>query len=265
MNDNLEALANMVYSGRGIIVGMTPNGNSFVGYSLTGRSPSSQARELVETESGIVRTSVTDEEQLRKGNPALLLYPAIIPVNSKAIIAGNGVQTELLYREVSKPPYSQIMLADIDIDPERFLIKSFSASEPRFDAKTDSWIDIASYEPDDPNFTPRINGLIIGIKACLNIICKDSSNRSDSKYFPMNLKPGEGHLITTYAGGNEDPLKPFEGKPLEVGIESTTPEDLVESIYDAIHEFRVSAAVSMFNPTTKTFDTKIINRSERGN
>src|SRR3989344_6319391 len=102
MKDDFSSLEKMLYPGRGIIVGLTPSENPFIGYFLTGRSKSSQARKLVYSESvypektGIVRTEATDKEQLEKGNPSLLLYPALVSVRD-IIIASNGIQTELIY------------------------------------------------------------------------------------------------------------------------------------------------------------------------
>ena len=65
MADDFSKLKEMKYSGRGITIGMTSEGNPFVGYTLTGRSPSSQARKLVYDKSlSTIRTDVTDQEQL---------------------------------------------------------------------------------------------------------------------------------------------------------------------------------------------------------
>ena len=65
MIDDFLKLKEMKYSGRGITIGMTLEGNPFIGYTLTGRSPSSQARKLVYDESlSTIRTDVTDPEQV---------------------------------------------------------------------------------------------------------------------------------------------------------------------------------------------------------
>jgi hypothetical protein len=116
MADDFSSLKEMIYSGRGIVVGTTPSGVHFVGYTLTGRSPPSQARELLQGQNtGVIRTSMIEDDKrlysmfhldtsgqlsdlkrdLAKGSPALIYYPAIIPVNSNSIAVSNGIQTEL--------------------------------------------------------------------------------------------------------------------------------------------------------------------------
>ena len=121
--DDFRALEEMIYSGRGITVGQTPSGNSFIGYSLTGRSPFSQARELISCEgTGVIRTraitelgrlksmfNIEDEAQLKElqkklqeGSPALTIYPAIVPVGRDTLVASNGGQTKLLYSQAKE-------------------------------------------------------------------------------------------------------------------------------------------------------------------
>ena len=94
VGDDFSALKEMTYSGRAITIGMTLDENPFVGYTLTGRHPSSQARRLV-YENDSIRIDVTDTEQLEKGNPSLLVYPAMVHVGNR-IVASNGVHTNLI-------------------------------------------------------------------------------------------------------------------------------------------------------------------------
>jgi len=97
MNDDFSALRNMKYSGRGIMIGLTLDEKPFIGYSLTGRSPPSQARKLeYDPNQKIISTQVTDKEQLAKGNAALLIYQAVAFVGNGLMIASNGRQTRLL-------------------------------------------------------------------------------------------------------------------------------------------------------------------------
>ena len=285
MKDDLSALANMVYSGRGIIVGQTPAGNNFIGYSLTGRSPSSQARELVVGEhSKTIRTSVTDPEQLEKGSPALLLYPALAAPTNDALIASNGAQTKLVFSAIMGPGLEsghQLLSAEISLET------AFEHPHWEYDKKADAWIDITAYEPDNPNFTPRISACIQGPSAAMHIVRRSKDGKREPEIHKVELEPGKGKLITTYSGGNEKPLAPFTGKPLDVVIESNTAEGIAESIYAAIQggqnpedNYRVAAAV-MLEYRDKPADwaavlhgdktleeamikTAIINRSERG-
>ena len=75
----MEIVKSMVYPGRIIIIGTAPAGQRVVLYSITGRSPSSQARRLeIDKQAGSIFVKPTDEETLKTGNPDLLVYPAVI-------------------------------------------------------------------------------------------------------------------------------------------------------------------------------------------
>jgi len=282
MADDFSALENMIYSGRGITVGLTPKGNAFIGYSLTGRSPPSQARELLAgKESGTVRTSViTEEDRLRKmfninddeqlaklkadlegGSPALLLYPALTYVHQN-IVASNGAQTKLLYSTVCHKR---------DGAPQGIMLDAVHQPVFEYDQKDDQWIDITTYEPDAPNSTPRISACLAGRYAALHIVRKGDKGQKEAEIIPFEPSNGGGKLITTYAGGNEKPLAPFKGAPLDVGISSETPQDIAESIYAAIHggqkegdNYRVAAAVLMRDSKVGGVTIAIINRIDRG-
>jgi IMP cyclohydrolase len=272
MKDDLSALAEMKYSGRGIIAGMTPDGNEFLAYSLTGRSPPSQARKLVEGEkTRTIRTEVTDKKVLEEGNPALLLYPALVHVDGKVLIASNGAQTKLVYSAARD--FSSFG-GDAKLSAQDILHRGLLNPVFEYDARTDTWIDITSYEPDPPNNTPRISVCVLDGKAAFHIVFCDNDGIRNSVLNSLALEPGKGHLITTYKGGNEKPLLPFEvpdsfskRSPLEVSVSSTTPDEIAQSVYDAARgadNFRVAAAVMMLNKRTGTIDTKILNRHELG-
>jgi IMP cyclohydrolase len=269
MADDFSSLENMIYSGRGIVAGMTPSGNWFVGYSLTGRSPPSQARELVEgKETGTIRTNVTDKEQLEKGSPALLLYPAIVPVEDR-IIASNGAQTKLIYSVIRNENFTP----GVDLTrlpPLAILKEAFKEPFWEYDEKDDRWIDITTYEPDAPNNTPRISACVIDKIAAFDIVYRGENGEKSRITREVHLEPGKGKLITTYKGGNEKPLLPFVGEPLDVAMTSTTSDNIAESIYEAIRggaepgeNYRVSAAVMLCKPSGNIYTT-IINRSQRG-
>lgn len=274
MTDGLKALADMGYSGRAFILGKTLNGNPFAAYSLTGRSDGSQARLFVSGDkTGVIRTEVTDKKELENPdfNPALLLYPALILADN-TIIVGNGIQTELVYSALCSSPQIEEILRSGDPDPAPFLKNAFRKPSFRYDQKNDVWIDITTYEPDDPHYTPRITGLVIGDKAAMYIVRRDSLGNPDVRIHSFDLIPGEGKLITTYSGGNESPLAPFVGNPLDVTISSETAEDIAESVYAAIEggdepgkNFRVAAATMLIDRQTD-LETRMcmIDRFTRG-
>ncbi|MEK6945652.1 MAG: IMP cyclohydrolase [Nanoarchaeota archaeon] len=246
MKDDFSALERMTYSGRGIVMGMTPNHNTFVGYTLTGRSASSQARKLVYDEkNSVVRTEVTDKEQLEKGSPALLLYPAIVFTNDK-IAASNGAQTNLMYTKLI------VKQKDYEFNPGHALGKIFSQSSFVYDSKL-GWIDLARHEPDSPNFTPRISAYYE--KDGGWAYHKASKGLGGSyTHFGIDVSPGKSKLITTYKGGNENPLLPSGRDLLNVGISSETAKEIADSLYKAIshgatpqENYAVSAAVVLLN------------------
>lgn len=269
MTDGLSALEDMIYSGRGIIVGMTPEWSPFMAYSLTGRSPPSQARELLEGENTrTIRTSVTNKEELEKGSPALLLYPVIAHLDG-VMLASNGAQTKLLYSAAMKNRNELGIQGSVVL--QAIMKDAFKEPFWEYDQKDDRWIDITTYEPDAPNSTPRISACMNETSAFMHIIkCGENGKKEETLHKIASLEPGKGTLITTYKGGNEKPLAPFTGLPLDIAINSNTAEGIVESVYSAIYgganpedNYRVAAAVMMLNKETKDISTKIINRSQR--
>ncbi len=262
MANNFSALGKMIYSGRGITIGMTQNGNSFIGYTLTGRSPSSQARKLVYDEGNqVVRIEVTDPEQLRKGNTALLVYPAIAHLDGR-LIASNGIQTELIYTTAKGSGFT---------NPLDILQSAMSRESPRYDPQN-GWLDITSFEPDKPNFTPRISGFLNneGIGA-LHIV-RNYKGRKEPELFPGRITKGEAATITTYKGGNENPLLPFEGNLLVGTVDSNESNVICWDLYNAIGApnpldgnkvYRVAAAVMMMKKSGG-LEAFTVNRDEVG-
>lgn len=260
MKDDFSALENMLYIGRGILIGMTPSGKPFVGYSLTGRSPSSQARILVqEKRTRIIRTDVTDRKRLEEGSPALLLYPAIIPYK-EVIIAGNGAHTKLIYSSL----INNIKNSD-SINPINLLEDAFKKPFFEYDEKEDRWIDLTSYEPDFPNNTPRISACLANDHGAMQIVRCNEKGEKEREVHEFNLKSGFCKIITTYSGMSEKILKPFTGEPLNANISSERVEEIAENLYASIrgkseHDYRVAVAVMM----KENFEAKIINRIDRG-
>lgn len=247
--DDFRALEKMVYSGRGIVVGMTLKENPFIGYTLTGRSKSSQARELVyDEEEGVVRTAVTDPNELKKGNPLLLIYPALA-YTSGALYASNGTHTNLMLEHSQQDPHFN--LANLFSDPT-----------------VRDGVDLTTYEPDAPHYTPRISGRTSLTVGELYAVRRDEHGLPRRTWESFALSRGKGKLITTYKGGNEHPLLPFDGRALDVVVDSLTSKKLCENFYRAIgpkdgNNYRVAAAVMMLRPDG--LSVTVINQEGRGN
>jgi len=243
MEKGLESLEAMEYPGRIIIIGKDKPGKSVVvTYAITGRSLSSQARKLI-IEKEAVWTKPTAEITLQKGNIDLLVYPAICV--EKGIAISNGKQTEDIRKNLSQSK-----------SPREILLSSL-----------EHW----NYEPDEPNFTPRISGCILSPeKAALSIIKRGSDGSSIKSIFDFPLLSGQGKMITTYNGENREPLPSFRGAPMDVGIEGQKAERVAEAVYQALNpkkqgkDFRVAVACLFSrNLGTNEFEAYIINTYER--
>lgn len=243
LSKGLESLSAMEYPGRVIIIGKDRKGESnVVIYAITGRSSSSQARKL-EIDRGVAWTKPTDEATFKGENIDLLIYPAIYV--HRGIAVSNGKQTEDIVEHLSQ---SQ--------NPVEILRSSLK-----------KW----DYEPDAPNFTPRICGCILPQQnAALSIIKRASDGASVKDFFDIPLTPGKGKMITTYTGENINPLPAFRGEPLDVELDATNSEEMAEVIFQALapirqgKDYRVAVAcIFSRNLVENEFKAHIINRHER--
>ncbi len=238
MESEFENLAKMEYPGRVIVIGTSPKGDGIVMYAITGRSPSSQARMLeIDTGKNQILVKPTDEETLKSGDPDLLIYPAIII--GEGIAVSNGKQTadiNPLFREKK--------------NPTELLASALS-----------SW----AYEPDEPNYTPRISGCLFN-GATLSIIKRADDGSSMRNYFEIPLIPGRGKMIATYTGINENPLPSFTGEPVDVGLPYANADAAVVAFYEALgpddgKDFRVAAA-AVYRNTEGRISIALKNRHE---
>ncbi len=233
----------MEYPGRVIIIGLDMSGEkSAVVYAITGRSPSSQARRLV-LDGDTIWTMPTDEEVLKKGKPDLLIYPAISI--SGGIAVSNGKQTSDIRRYFRQSPNPVEVL--------RLALKKWN------------------YEPDSPNFTPRISGCVLARdKAALSIIKRGQDGSTERNFFEVAMTCGKGRMITTYSGENREPLQAFGGEPLDLELQEKTAKKMAEAVYEVLRpkdlgkDFRVAVAcVFTRNLDLNEYDYWIINKQER--
>lgn len=246
MDRALANLSGMEYPGRVIIIGRDPSGSrTAVIYAVTGRSPSSQARKLEWLEDGVwVRP--TDEEILKKGNPDLLIYPAML-FSTRGVAVSNGKQTADVQRRLNEPAGQ---------GPVEVLARGLSG-----------W----DYEPDAPIFTPRISGCVLpGPKAALSLIKRGAGGEALRGYYEVPLESGKGKLVATYDGVNRDPLRSFPGDPLDIALDAADAAGLAESVYEALkpgaggRDFRVAVACLLAVDLARNeYETAIINRHER--
>ena len=232
---NIATLLNTnAYPGRGIIIGRSRDGKSAVtAYFIMGRSANSRNRVFV-TEGEGIRTQAFDPSKLE--DPSLIIYAPVRVLNDSTIVT-NGDQTDTVYDNMKAG-------------------KTFEES-----------LRCRKYEPDGPNFTPRISG-IINIKDgrydyAMSILKSDNGDPDCCNRYTFtydNPKAGEGRFIHTYMqDGN--PLPSFEGEPEWIDIEGDI-DEFTSMLWDNLNEEnKVSLFVRFINIATKETETRIVNKN----
>ena len=228
-----DYLAAKEYPGRGIILGKSEDNRAVFAYFIMGRSTNSRNR-VFEVSDDDIRTKAFDESLL--SDPSLIIYSPV-RVLGKKIIVTNGDQTDTIYE----------------------YLKDKKTFEDALYTRT--------FEPDAPNFTPRISGLIdieSGLKLKLSILKSDEGDESQALRFFYNYdnpKPGEGFLIHTYKE-NSDPLKSFEGEPIKVSLNGSI-DEFSDSLWNSLNtDNKISLAVRYIDMATGKYEQIIKNKLE---
>ena len=228
-----DYLAAKEYPGRGIILGKSEDNRAVFAYFIMGRSTNSRNR-VFEVSNDDIRTKAFDESLL--SDPSLIIYSPV-RVLGKKIIVTNGDQTDTIYE----------------------YLKDKKTFEDALYTRT--------FEPDAPNFTPRISGLIdieSGLKLKLSILKSDEGDESQALRFFYNYdnpKPGEGFLIHTYKE-NSDPLKSFEGEPKKVSLKGSI-DEFCNSLWNSLNDDnKISLAVRYIDMATGKYEQIIKNKLE---
>lgn len=227
-------LSKLEYPGRGIILGKSDDGKNVVfAYFIMGRSVNSRNR-IFDVYGDDIRTKAFDESLL--GDPSLIIYSPV-KVFGDSVIVTNGDQTDTIYE----------------------YLKTGKSFEDALYTRT--------FEPDAPNFTPRISGLIElkdRLKLKFSILKSDEGYENQTLRFFYNYdnpKPGEGFLIHTYKE-NSDPLKSFEGEPKKVQISGDI-DAFSEKLWNSLYsENKISLAVRYINLETGEYTQVIKNKLE---
>lgn len=227
---NGQKLSTNAYPGRGIVLGTSPDSNWLVQvYWIMGRSENSRNRIFVGEPNGFVRTKAYDESKL--SDPSLIIYYPAKHLDRCHIIS-NGDQTDTVFAAMQKGKDMEYALQ------------------------------LREFEPDAPNFTPRITGIMDMLESHtvyrLSILKSFENNATlgcQRQFFSYEKAlPGIGHCITTYAGDG-DPLPSFGGEPYPVEIQAT-PEATMEYFWGLLNpENRISLMVKWIN--RMTFDAKV--------
>ncbi len=230
-----QELKNNAYPGRGIILGKSPDGKKAVAaYFIMGRSENSRNRVFVEEGEGI-RTQAYDPSKLT--DPSLIIYAPVRVLGNKTIVT-NGDQTDTIYE---------------GMDKQLTFEQSLRSRE---------------FEPDAPNYTPRISGIMHVEDGRYNYAMSilkssdgDPSGCNRYTYAYENPKAGEGHFIHTYMhDGN--PLPSFEGEPKRIAVLDDI-EAFTKLLWDSLNEEnKVSLFVRYIDIETGTCETTITNKNQ---
>jgi len=216
-------LENNSYPGRGIMIGRSACGKFAVtAYFIMGRSVNSRNRIFTVTDDGI-RTEAFDPSMMV--DPSLIIYHPVRHIDGKMIVT-NGDQTDT--------------------------VRDFIADGKTFEEA----LRTRTFEPDEPNFTPRISGIIENDGSYKLSILKSQYGNADSvqRYFFEYAQPvaGTGHFIHTYkCDGN--PIPSFEGEPEFVELPPASPEDFADAVWNSLN---VDNKVSLYVNYTSLEDGK---------
>lgn len=230
-----QELQRNAYPGRGIILGKSADGTkAAAAYFIMGRSENSRNRVFMEDGEGI-RTQAFDPSKMT--DPSLIIYAPVRVLGNKTIVT-NGDQTDTIYEKMDKQ-------------------MTFEQS-----------LRTREFEPDAPNYTPRISGIMHIENGSYNYamsILKSNNGNPDScnryTFAYENPAAGEGHFIHTYMGDG-NPLPSFEGEPKLVAI----PDDIdtfADLLWQNLNEDnKVSLFVRYIDIATGKYTSKIINKNQ---
>ena len=229
-----ELLKSNTYPGRGIMIGKTKDGtHGVISYFIMGRSENSRNRVFVEDGLGI-KTKAFDESKLT--DPSLIIYAPVRVIGNTTIVT-NGDQTDTIYEALEQG-------------------RTFEDA-----------LRTRTFEPDAPNFTPRISGEVVvnnGLQYKLSILKSNNGNpESALRYFYEYAQPvnGEGHFIHTYrCDGN--PIPSFEGEPIRVAVEGDI-ESFTNTVWDSLNaDNKVSLFTCFIQLENGLTETRIINKNK---
>ena len=230
---NFEELKNNSYPGRGIVIGISHDESRiFQIYWIMGRSPNSRNRVFVREDNGFLKTKLFDESNSK--DQSLIIYYPMKHINDCHIVT-NGDQTDTVFNTVAEG------------------------------ADFENAIETREYEPDAPNFTPRISGIsylndeYLYKLSIIKTLYGNSDNLARYFFCYKNGAAGCGHMITTYSGDG-DPLPSFMGEPLIVPIFKTAEENL-ENYWNALNrDNRISIVVKTINRANGNFELILKNK-----
>lgn len=240
INDIGKLIEDNSYVGRGIVIGTTPSEDKAVcAYFIMGRSENSRNR-IFEKDGDSLYTRPFDESKVE--DPSLIIYAAIRRHDNDLIVT-NGDQTDTICDALATGGRFEDALAT------------------------------RSFEPDFPNMTPRISGMInfgggdlpegrFTYKMSILKSMNKDGTRTGRYYFSYEADPGLGHFIHTYECDG-DPLPTFAGEPERVAIPENI-DDLTDELWKNLNEEnRISLYVRYTDVSTGEYEDRLINKNSR--
>ena len=225
-----EKLSTNAYPGRGIVLGVTPDGKkSVAAYFIMGRSVYSRNRIFALEPDGI-RTEAHDPSLMK--DPHLIIYHPVRQVGSGLIVT-NGDQTDTIWEYL---------------------------------ARGESWeaaLRTRMFEDDGPNWTPRISGLLAGDGSYKMSILKaaDAEGSACARFFyEYPAIAGLGHFIHTYVCDGNPVIPTFQGEPERVAIDGDI-EAFTNMLWSNLNEAnKISLLVRYTDLATGEYGQRIINK-----
>ena len=226
-----ELIKGNSYVGRGIVLGRTPDGRAVSAYFIMGRSANSRNR-VFALDKGVLYTRPYDESKV--ADPSLIIYAALRKFENKLIVT-NGDQTDTVWEGLKQGV-------------------SFGDS-----------LKARCFEPDAPNLTPRISGMISFADGSfsyeLSILkSADAAGTACNRYlFFYEALPGLGHFLHTYVCDG-DPIPTFQGEPERMAM-SDDLDGFTSSLWDSLDpDNKISLYVRYTDPATGAFEDRLINK-----
>ena len=232
IGDLAEKLSTNTYPGRGIVLGITPDGKkSVAAYFIMGRSVNSRNRVFALEPDGI-RTEAHDPSLMK--DPHLIIYHPVRQIGCGLIVT-NGDQTDTIWEYLSKG---------------------------------ESWetaLRTRCFEDDGPNWTPRISGLLAVDGSYKMSILKaaDPEGNACSRFFwEYPATAGLGHFLHTYVCDGNPVIPTFQGEPERVAICNDI-EEMTTMLWDNLNpDNKISLFVRYTDLATGEYEQKILNKHE---
>ncbi|MBQ7549350.1 MAG: IMP cyclohydrolase [Clostridia bacterium] len=234
INDIGELIKDNSYVGRGIVIGKSADGRSAVtAYFIMGRSENSRNRVFREKD-GSLYTEPFDPSKVE--DPSLIIYAALRSF-SDSLIVTNGDQTDTIYDHLAAG-------------------KSFEEA-----------LETRCFEPDNPNFTPRISGIINFGKSDfsykMSILKSIDADGTDCARYTFSYPsiPGLGHFIHTYVCDG-DPIPTFQGEPERVSVPDDIDEFSAKLWNNLNNDNKISLYVRYTDIESGKIQTRLFNKNE---